>query len=698
MGEEETIHIKYFDRLFRILICIIVLSLPLTIRAQHTDIDAWMETRPVIHPISETLADMWMAKAENYNIYDEEQLTYRTGCYEQAAFLLKGAGNTLKEAMALQRLGDCYNHRGWLQPARTTLENSLVLYRQGSYRQLQGVYNLLGNVLDQMGDYDKALQYGFLAAQTAEEQHDSSTLLCTIYNRLGLTYYHLTDYQHALHYFQQSMAVAVKCKDTTAILTLGPNIANSFQRLGKPENAVRVLEDMREQYPITSNEDRITLAAGFAGSYVRMEQYEEAAKYIQQLEELSKNFSASNYMQDVVFAAMLNYYLSTEQYHQVYRYGKAYKEYCEEGGYIHELLNDYLYLFKADSALGRSLAAIDWYQQYKMLNDSLYGEAKSRQIAQLQVKYETERKDHAIRLKDQDIRLLEEQGRLQQAALSHTRLTGSMITGGAILLVILLIMGYNRYQMKRAIHRQLQAQRRAINEQNEALHTLLLTQRTLLEEKQWLVKEIHHRVKNNLQTITSLLHTQTAYLDNTVAAKVIRESRSRMQAISLIHQKLFLSEGRSAVDMQLYTQELIAYFRDSFVYTPQISFQLEIAPILLDVVQVVPVGLILNEALTNALKYAFTEKEEGTITVSLHCTLGEYLLLTIKDDGKGLPPDFEKNKHSSMGLLLMETLSEQLDGSLSVKGGKGTTVMLIFKPQHAGTSTPEIKNVLNKTA
>lgn len=697
MEEGDEIHIKQFYRVFRSLICMMIFLLPCIVYGQQPVWHVPAAIATAGYPVREGLGDMWMKTAYDHSIYDEQELEKRTGCFEQAVFLFAGA-DTLKEAMALQELGDCYNHRGWLQPAKMTLEKALTLYRQTSFKQLQGVYDLLGNVMSQTGDYDKALQYGFLAVRTAEQLGDSSTLLCTIYNRLGMTYYHLADYSHALQFFQQSMAVAVKCKDTSAILTLGPNIANTYQRLGRPEEAISTLKAMKERYPITSDEDKITLAAGFVKAYVSMSHYPDAAAHVLQLEQLSLGFSKSHYIQDVVYTAVLSYYLATEQYHKVYRYAKAYEKYCEDGGYAYELLNDYLYLFRADSALGRPLAAISWYQQYKLLNDSLYGEDKSRQITQLQVQHETERKDQAIRLKDQDIRLLEEQSRLQQAAIEHARLTGYVITGGVVLMVVLLVMGYNRYQLKRAINRRLKEQQQAIRKQNGELHKLLLTQQALLEEKQWLVKEIHYRVKSNLHMITGLLHTQSAYLDNKVAVKVIRDSRSRMQAISLIHQKLFLSEGRSVIDMQLYTQELVTYFRDSFLHLQRISFNLDIVPVRLEVSQVVPLGLILNEALTNALKYAFTEKEEGMITVSLHRTVGDYLLLTIKDDGKGLPPDFELKKHSSMGLLLMETMSEQLDGSLSVRSVEGTTVMLIFKIQYSRTGIPLIKDLFNKTA
>nr|WP_262915822.1 sensor histidine kinase [Chitinophaga filiformis] len=523
-------------------------------------------------------------------------------------------------------------------------------------------------------------------------------MLCTIYNRLGLTFYHLADYIQALTYFKKSLGVAKKWNDTASILTLLPNVASALQRLDRPQEAIQILEDMEKRYNITSDEDKVTLSAGLANSYISLGRYEEAYVRVRKLKCLSWRFGANHYMQDGIYTAMINYFLAIKDYGKVKWYGGNYETYCKKGGYAYELLNDYRYLFRADSALGNYPEAIVYYQQYKQLQDSLYGEEKTREIAQLQMQYDMEKKDHDLLLKEQHIQILTRRGLLQKSDLQRARLEGNVIIGGTLMLVILLVLGYNRYQLKQNINRQLRLQQREIREQHNSLHVLLCTQRKLVAEKEWLVKEIHHRVKDNLQIIMRLLNAQAAHLDDENALAAIRESRHRMQAISLIHQKLYSSESMAVVEMDRYIRELVAYFEDSFAGLRQISFDLQIADIYLEVCQAVPIGLILNEAITNSFKYAFAAGSEGAISVNLQYISADDILLSVKDNGKGLPVDFEKRKNASMGIILMETLSEQLEGKLSIKNKDGVSVVLIFKPQLNREKIPGLLKLVNKTA
>lgn len=652
----------------------------------------------VQYPIPEGIGDAWMELAKKYDTYSEDGVMKKIACYERAIPLYKMSANRLKEAMALQILGDCHNHQGLLQPALSELEAALAIYKEIKYPALQGIYDLLGNVNSQMGNYKIALKNGFMAVRTAEKLHDTTLQLCTIYNRLGLTFYHLAEYAQALTYFERSLAVAKKWKDTASILTLIPNVANAFQRLDQPEEAIYILTDMEKLYRITSDEDKITLSAGLSASYVSMGRYEDAYVHVKKLQSLSRSFSDSHYIQDAIYVAVLDYYQAVEDYGSVKQYGKAYETYCKKGGYTHELLNDYAYLFRADSVLGDYPAAIVYYQQYKILQDSLYGEEKTREIAQLQLQYEMEKKDHDLLLKEQRIQLLTRQGLLHKSDLQRARLEGNVIIGGTLMLVILLILGYNRYQLKQNINRQLRMQQREIREQHSALQVLLYTQRKLVAEKEWLVNEIHHRVKDNLQIIMRLLNAQAAYLEDVNALAAIHESRHRMQAISLIHQKLHLSGSMAIVDMDIYIRELVAYFKASFTGLQRISFDLQIASVYLEVCQAVPIGLILNEAITNSFKYAFADGAEGIISVNLRYIAEDYVLLSVEDNGRGLPADFEKKRHTSMGIILMETLSEQLEGDLAVKNEDGVSVVLIFKPQHNREKVPGLLKLVNKTA
>lgn len=698
MPEKNGDHISACYRLVRWLCLVILCSCPTIVAAQLNLTGSLSSRQKVQYPVPEGAGDAWMELARAYDTYSENELKQKIACYELAVPLYKMAANKLKQAMALQMLGDCYNHEGILAPALSALEEALAVYKDIRYPALQGIYDLLGNVHSQMGNYKIALDNGFMAVKTAEAMQDTSLMRCTIYNRLGLTFYHLGDYAQALTYFKKSLGIAKRWNDTTSILTLIPNVASALQGLGRPGDAVLILADMEKRYHITSDEDKVTLSAGLVNSYVSLSRYEEAHARVKKLTCLSRAFGTFHYMQDGIYVALINYFLAIRDYESVKRYGKNYEVYCKKGGYAYELLNDYRSLFRADSALGNYADAIVYYQQYKLLQDSLYSEEKTREIAQLQMQYDMEKKDHDLLLKEQSIQLLTRRAQLQKSDLQRARLEGNVIIGGTLMLVILLVLGYNRYQLKQRINRQLQLQQWEIREQHLSLHILLCTQRKLVAEKEWLVKEIHHRVKENLQIIMRLLNAQAAHLDDENALAAIRESRHRMQAISLIHQKLYSSESMALVGMDIYIRELVAYFEDSFAGLRQISFDLQIADVYLEVCQAVPIGLILNEAMTNSFKYAFPAGEEGTITVNLQYISEDDILLSVKDNGKGLPVDFEKRRHASMGILLMETLSEQLEGKLSVKNKDGVSVTLIFKPQLDREKIPGLLKLVNKTA
>jgi two-component sensor histidine kinase len=200
-----------------------------------------------------------------------------------------------------------------------------------------------------------------------------------------------------------------------------------------------------------------------------------------------------------------------------------------------------------------------------------------------------------------------------------------------------------------------------------------------VEEKERLLREIHHRVKNNLQIVMSLLNSQSAYLENNQAIEAIRESQQRIHSISLIHQKLYQSEGAAIINMDSYIRELVEYLQSSFNTGLNIRFDLQIEPIQLDVTQAVPVGLILNEAISNAIKYAFPGKNEGLVRISMQGQSANRVVLIVQDNGVGLKSGFDIDQSKSLGMTLMRGLSEQLNGHFILKNDNGLAICCDFE-------------------
>ena len=183
------------------------------------------------------------------------------------------------------------------------------------------------------------------------------------------------------------------------------------------------------------------------------------------------------------------------------------------------------------------------------------------------------------------------------------------------------------------------------------------------------MKEMHHRVKNNLQIVVSLLKMQTNYLKDEFTLNAFGEISNRIQAISLIHQRLYRVENTTEIQMRDYINELISYLKESAVDTSTIQFQVNVTDINMEISQSVPVGLMINEMITNSIKYAFVGRTNGLITVSFQQE-DQKIILTVADNGVGLPNDFDSNNHS-MGMQLIKTLTEQLEGTLTIENKDG---------------------------
>jgi len=309
----------------------------------------------------------------------------------------------------------------------------------------------------------------------------------------------------------------------------------------------------------------------------------------------------------------------------------------------------HLLLFKVDSASGNLASAINHRLLYERYADSIFNAAKARQLALVQIQYETDRRD-------KDIALLSKQTQLQQAELSRSNILRNIVLAALGLTLLISALLFNQYRLKQRNNRILQQ---------------------LVSEKEILLREIHHRVKNNLQTIVSLLSTRSAYLSRE-ALRAIQEIRNRVFSISLIHQKLYQSENLASMSMSAYIPDLVNYLRDIYDVPNQVFFRLDIADIQLGVSQAVSVGLILNEALTNAIKHAFPEKgRHHTVIVEMRTAGQNIIHLKIGDNGVGLPEQTNPVSNT-LGLRLMKGLTADLGGAFSIESRNGTTVHIRF--------------------
>ena len=436
----------------------------------------------------------------------------------------------------------------------------------------------------------------------------------------------------------------------------------SCSESNKRRRFTRVLKSLTARNPPHGEIEKAIIEHGMANCLAAAGSFELAEKYYRSMIEGYQKNERNGEILLIAYLDAMNFFVSRKQFKMAAAYHDRMID-LTEGTSIARKSEIELCLFKIDSARLRFQEAIAHYQLFKIYNDSIFNKTKSEQIEALHIRYGTEQKD-------QNIALLKKQTELQQANLVQSEILRNSLGGGTIMLVLLLGLLYNRYRLKTRNNVLLEKQREEISRKNFA-------QQLLLNEKDWLVREIHHRVKNNFHMVVGLMGTQSAYIRSNEALQALEDSKHRIHTMSLIHQKLYQSDNLSATMMSDYVHELVCYLKDSF-NIPHILFNIECDTIELELSYSLPLGLILNEAITNSIKYAFPEGREGVIQILLLQSSADTIRLTIRDNGIGIPFKKDKPLESSMGLNLMKGLTEDIGGIFQVKNENGTVIQIDF--------------------
>jgi two-component sensor histidine kinase/tetratricopeptide (TPR) repeat protein len=623
-------------------------------------------------------AETWLILESHYVYFEGRGYGPRIAYYKKALALFNQARITDRAAATLTILGDFYQEDGRYQEALAALNKSMALYRNSDKLDLQRLYSGLGNINAKLGNHEKALEYNLLGIKTAEIMRDTTLMVSKLLNNVGNTYMSISRFKQALDYYRRGLNVAKKKKAISSIILLTSNLALTLRFMNRSEEAYNLLQETQRIYHPTEVIDRVSINRVSLIVLMALKNYGAAKKHCDTLINLEPQLGPYDLHRISILRAVGAYYLAVKNYGSAQEYAAKFRRWGAARGDSSSLLSAAALQYKIDSAKGDHINEIKNYRQFISLRDRMFNETKAWQIAQLDIAYQTETKDRQIKAKESNINMLKKQAQLQAINIKQKETTQKLIIAGTVLLTLLLGLGYNRYRLKQRVNRQLQQQQTEINHQNVSLTNLIAEKDNLIDEKEWLMKEIHHRVKNNLQIVISLLNTQSSFLKDDLAYRAIRESQHRMQSISLIHQKLYQSDNLSLVDMPAYISDLVEYLISSFDIAGRIDFDLNIAPIQLDVNKSVPLGLILNESITNSIKYAFPDQRPGKITIRLSELEPAKYELMISDDGIGPPLSIDIAKSKTLGLNLMRGLAKQLSGTISFETDHGMTIHLSF--------------------
>lgn len=586
----------------------------------------------------------------------------------RAKVLYHALGKKKEESEVLDDLGSVYKFRKRYDISEKFKLSGIELLKATGIKKLWKRYLGLSEIYRLQGNLNKALLYALLSLKNIEELKDKDNLY-RVYNTLGNVYNDLDDYRNSVKFYHLCLSnVPVKQNFTYQTLKL---LLDGEIKLKNASNGLNFLQTFIHNAPPQDFYEKQLAAVSFGNCYNSLGDYKTAEKYYLEMIQLdvaiqSTKINLIRYISTIAgteaYYTISKFYVERKQYQQAVRYlDKALT--IEHVTPVFEREIKFLE-FKLDSAGGNYYKSIGSYQRYIFLKDSIENIAKNKEFSTLKIQFETAQKEN-------DNKLLRKEAMLQRRKMELSDQSKKFTYAGIIALFIGLCLVYNRYRLKLRKNIQLEDQQKEINAKNSSLSQLV-------DEKEWLLKEVHHRVKNNLQIIVSLLNTQSVYLKDETAVNAILESRHRVQAMSMLHQRIYQSDNMAGIAMSPYIHELVHYLKGSFNTGSRIIFNLNIDEIDLDLVQAVPVGLILNESITNALKYAFPNHAEGEVNILLLKTSDDKLRLRIVDSGIGLPEGFNLNENKSFGLKLIKGLSEDLRGTFAIESDQGTAITVEF--------------------
>lgn len=540
----------------------------------------------------------------------------------------------------------------------------LVYYSQGEYARGLDYYNRSITVLRQTGDsmkiaqslmntgivykkqgvYDKATAL-LLEAARYFEKSGSLQQLASCYNTIANSQSDLNYYSEALKYHFKAFEIRKKINDSALVASSLNNIGIIYKKLDSLKLALDYFNRSLTLKKGLGDKMMISSTLANIGDISFLNQdYKNAEKKYLDSYLLRKEINDQNGLVSVTNKL-------GELYLRIGLLDKS-RTFLDEGLDIarrissNELeLNNLKLQAELFEYQRQFKKAVETYKRYDTLRSRIFDSEKSKAISELRIKYETEKNEGEIKslnkVSASQAERLEAQTKMQYALMF-----------GLVMFLILAIVSFGAYRLKRKSNTQI---------------------KTLMQERQ-------HRAKNNLQIITELLGLQSAYLEHEQAKGAIRSGENRMQAVSLIDKMLYQNPENTEIEMSEYVQKLAGNLALMFgAENHKTQVRIEAEPFWLEASKATPLGLILNELITNSFKYAFRDHSAPEIYIGLRQNIEKEASLIYRDNGSGLGEGFDIKQTKSLGLKLIQSLSKQLKGTVAIENRDGFYFELTFK-------------------
>jgi two-component sensor histidine kinase len=568
-------------------------------------------------------------------------------------------------------LAQAYKVKGFARVLDQKLQECLAMYelaldhasKANDGYTIAHVTSLIAGMYQDKGDLDKMITYYLEGLRIAEKYH-SDEMIAFISNCIGEAYSDAgRPIEITLPYYQKALKIETGMENWQYVGMIWSNIAKDNMLAGKNAEAEKAAQLAIAN--IQKKKDRAyvyaTVVTDIGEMYLGIGKYTGAEIFLQDGFKILDSIGTKD-NKLIPLSALVRLYIKKNESvkaenaaKQLLQLATAYKAklFLRDANQV---------LYEVAKMNNRPADALHFFEQYKNWNDSVFNENKEKSIANIESRLKLEQKDLEIKYESgkktmENLALKESNEGLQNRSVAILVIT-------VILLVLGIVMVASNRNMGKK-NAELEKQKWIIQKQSE--------------EKDTLIREINHRVKNNLQIISSLLNLQANSLTDFKAMEALRDSHKRVKAISLIHQKLYGFEDIASIPLEEYINALFADLK--MVYAAnhvQMECKTEPDGIRLDMESAVPVGLILNETITNALKYAFADKAAGVLLITFTESGDDTYTLSVKDNGIGLPENFDPEKSSSLGFRIIKELTRQLRGKFAYTTDNGTLFSISF--------------------
>jgi len=590
-----------------------------------------------------------MQLSEQYFSIGEEAKT--TLFIEDAIGLSENLSNE-KFAVAIKvKAARLHAKMGNTQKAIKELDKLLIYHQtENDSENLAQTHSYLAAIYDVQGNHALALENYYTALEISEKLIDNKNIARSSGN-IGNIYLYQKKYSDATKFFFKSLSLSKK-------IEFLEGMANCYNNLGivhyYQENMDSAMFYFFQSEILKTNlNDSVGLSSLYNNlgeiyflkdNYDKAMTYQEKAKAIQYSVNDKKGLVYSYINIGAIYEKKGLYNDAIDAHLQAISIAKSL-----QANWL--IMEAYYFIHSDYKGKGDFSKALHYFSKYHHLRDSLKTNEDTDKIAHLYLKYDSGKKD--VQIQELEQKNQEQQERAERKSIIQLLLV--ILTALLLLIIILMI-------------RHIKLKKR---------NNFLL--QNMLNQKEVLLKEVHHRVKNNFQLISSLLNLQAGSIKDANIQTALYKNKNRIDSMALVHKSLYENNDLVNIDVHKYVLHLVNNVKSSFnPENKEINVTIEIEKILLESKQATPLGLIINELVTNAYKYAFTDKKSGELKISIvYCDENHYSLI-VKDNGSGLPKGFSVENSNTLGIELVHLLSEQIGGKLELASENGAMIKIIF--------------------